>query len=486
MIHRLPRSGDLARSAARVHFIGIGGAGMSGIAEVMGTLGYRISGSDAVDSAATRRLAQLGVTVQLGHDAAHVDGADVVVVSSAIKADNVELRAARAQRIPVVPRAEMLAELMRFKRGIAVAGTHGKTTTTSLIASVLSEGGMDPTFVIGGQLLSAGANARLGGGNWLVAEADESDGSFLRLNPQIAVVTNIDADHLENYGGDFERVRVAFSEFLHRLPFYGLAVLCIDDPEVAALAAGMPRHILTYGFASDADVRAEDVHQDAGRTRFTLHLPDAESCPIHLNMPGRHNVENALAAAAIGWQLGVPATVIAHALDTFQGIGRRFNLLGELEFENASGRGSALLVDDYGHHPRELEAVFAAARAGWPERRLVVGFQPHRYSRTRDLLDEFAAVLSNADALVLTEVYPAGEAPIAGADGKSLARAIRARGRIDPVLVGSARELSAVLQDVLADGDLLILLGAGDIGAVAQALGQHGFDRVRIDGAPSS
>jgi UDP-N-acetylmuramate--alanine ligase len=475
MIRRLLRSSDLARISARVHFIGIGGAGMSGIAEVMGTLGYKVSGSDAADSVATRRLAQLGATVWRGHDAAHVDGADVVVVSSAIKADNPEWIAARAQRIPVVPRAEMLAELMRFKRGIAVAGTHGKTTTTSLIASVLSEGGMDPTFVIGGQLLSAGANARLGGGDWLVAEADESDGSFLRLNPQIAVVTNIDADHLENYGGDFERVRAAFSEFLHRLPFYGLAVLCIDDAEVAALASEMPRHILTYGFASDADVRAEDVQQDAGRTRFTLRLPDDESCPVSLNMPGRHNVENALAAAAIGWQLGVTAAAIARALETFQGIGRRFNLLGELDF----GRGRALLVDDYGHHPRELEAVFAAARAGWPERRLVVGFQPHRYTRTRDLLDEFAAVLSSVDALVLTEIYPAGEMPIAGADGKSLVRAIRARSRIDPVLVASARDLPKVLQDVLADGDLLILLGAGDIGAVAHALGQHGFAGVQ-------
>lgn len=471
MIRRPLRSGDLARSAARVHFIGIGGVGMSGIAEVLMTLGYKVSGSDAADSTATRRLIRLGAAVQRGHAAAHVEGAEVVVVSSAIAADNVELLAARAQRIPVVPRAEMLAELMRFKRGIAVAGTHGKTTTTSLIASVLSEGGMDPTFVIGGQLLSAGANARLGGGDWLVAEADESDGSFLRLNPQIAVVTNVDADHLENYGGDFERVRQAFSEFLHRLPFYGLAVLCIDDAEVAALAAGMPRHILSYGFAAGADVRAEDVQQLAGRTRFTLRLPDAQSCTISLNMPGRHNVQNALAAAAIGWRLGVPATAIAHALDTFQGIGRRFNLLGELDF----GRGTALLVDDYGHHPRELEAVFAAARAGWPERRLVVAFQPHRYSRTRDLLDDFAAVLSGVDALVLTEVYAAGEAPIAGADGKSLARAIRARGRIDPVLVAGPRELPRVLQDVLVDGDLLVMLGAGDIGAAAQALGQHGF-----------
>ncbi|MEO5596185.1 MAG: UDP-N-acetylmuramate--L-alanine ligase [Lysobacteraceae bacterium] len=474
MIRRLPRTGDLSHAAARVHFVGIGGVGMSGIAEVLMTLDYKVSGSDVADSVATRRLAKLGVIVQQGHDASHVDGADVVVVSSAISPDNAELRAAHALRIPVVPRAEMLAELMRFRRGIAVAGTHGKTTTTSLVASVLSEGGLDPTFVIGGQLLSAGANAGLGSGNWLVAEADESDGSFLRLNPHIAVVTNIDADHLENYGNDFDRVRAAFSEFLHRLPFYGLAVLCIDDAEVAALAAEVPRHLLTYGFDAKADVRAQDVQQSGGRTSFNLCLPDGEQCPVTLNLPGRHNVQNALAAAAIGWQLGVDAAAIAHALDTFQGISRRFNLLGEIDF----GNGKALLVDDYGHHPSELAAVFAAARDGWPQRRLVVGFQPHRYTRTRDLFDEFAAVLSGVDALVLTEVYPAGEAPIVGADGKALARAIRTRGRIDPVLVGSARELPGVLRDVLADGDLLLLLGAGDIGAVAQALGEHGFEGV--------
>ena len=465
MIRRFLESED-PRSSACVHFVGIGGVGMSGIAEVMLTLGYKVSGSDANESASTRRLATLGASVQRGHAAEHVAGADVVVVSSAIKPDNPELLAARESRIPVVPRAEMLAELMRFRRGIAVAGTHGKTTTTSLIASVLSEGGMDPTFVIGGQLLSAGANARLGQGKWLVAEADESDGSFLRLNPQIAVVTNIDADHLENYGGDFDRVRAAFSEFLHRLPFYGLAVLCVDDPEVAALAAAMPRHILRYGFSDDADVRAEDVVQDAGRTRFTLRLPECAAIAVALNLPGRHNVLNALAAAAIGWQLGVAPESIMHALDQFQGIGRRFNLLGELDF----GRGKALLVDDYGHHPRELQAVFDAARAGWPERRLVVAFQPHRYTRTRDLFDDFAHVLSSADALLLTDVYAAGEAPIPGADAKALARAIRARGRIDPVLVGSARELLDVLVDVLADGDLLLLLGAGDIGHVAQEL----------------
>ncbi len=468
MIRRHLLSDDAARSTAHVHFVGIGGVGMSGIAEVLLTLGYTVSGSDAADSAVTRRLAALGACVQRGHAAENVAGADAVVVSSAIKVDNVELVAARAQRIPVVPRAEMLAELMRFRRGIAVAGTHGKTTTTSLVASVLSEGGMDPTFVIGGQLLSAGSNARLGQGRWLVAEADESDGSFLRLNPQIAVVTNIDADHLENYGGDFERVRAAFSEFLHRLPFYGLAVLCVDDAEVAALATEMPRHVLRYGFADVADVRAEDVVQDAGRTRFTLRLPDADPVAVALNLPGRHNVLNALAAAAIGWQLGVAPAAIARALDQFQGIGRRFNQLGEIDF----GRGKALLVDDYGHHPRELQAVFDAARAGWPQRRLVVAFQPHRYTRTRDLLDEFAAVLSGVDALLLTDVYPAGEAPIIDADAKALARAVRARGRIEPVLVGGVRELPSLLPDVLLDGDLLLIMGAGDIGHVAQDVAQ--------------
>jgi len=474
--NRLQQTGDLARAFPRVHFIGIGGAGMSGIAEVMVTLGYQVSGSDQNDSQATRRLVGMGATVHRGHAPENVVGVDVVVISSAIKAENPELMAAREQRVPVVPRAEMLAELMRFKRGIAIAGTHGKTTTTSLTASVLSEGGLDPTFVIGGQLLSAGANARLGSGQWLVAEADESDGSFLRLNPLVAVVTNIDADHLENYGGDFNRVKAAFAEFLHRLPFYGLAVLCIDDPEVAALAVQMPRHLVRYGFADDADVRASDVSQNGNVMQFVLHLPENDPHTVRLNLPGRHNVQNALAAAAIGWQLGVSADAIASALEKFQGIGRRFNLKGELEFVNASGSGKVLLVDDYGHHPRELEAVFAAARGGWPERRLVVAFQPHRYSRTRDLFDEFSAVLSSCDAVVLTEVYAAGEAPINGADAKSLARAIRARGRIDPVVVGSARELPGVLPDVLHDGDLLLVMGAGDIGHVANDIANRGFE----------
>jgi UDP-N-acetylmuramate--alanine ligase len=477
---RLQHAGDLAKAgldgkAARVHFVGIGGVGMSGIAEVLCTLGYSVSGSDNADSATTRRLASLGASVHRGHAAANVLGADCVVVSSAIKGDNPELLEARAQRIPVVPRAEMLAELMRFRRGVAVAGTHGKTTTTSLLASVLGEGGLDPTFVIGGQLLAAGANARLGSGDWLVAEADESDGSFLRLNPLVAVVTNIDADHLENYGGDFANVQAAFAEFLHRLPFYGLAVLCIDDPEVATLAASTSRHVITYGFAADADVRADDVRQDGGCMRFTLCLPDATRTPIELALPGRHNVQNALAAATVGWQLGIAPDTIARALQKFAGIGRRFNLLAQLR----TAKGATVqLVDDYGHHPKELEAVFAAARGGWPDKRLVVAFQPHRYSRTRDLFDDFAGVLSGVDARVLTEVYPAGEQPIAGADAKSLARAIRARGRIDPVVVGSAGELAAVLPDVLHDGDLLLLMGAGDIGHAAQHLAAHGFEGV--------
>ncbi|PKM16071.1 MAG: UDP-N-acetylmuramate--L-alanine ligase [Gammaproteobacteria bacterium HGW-Gammaproteobacteria-2] len=471
MNRRLADSGDLARVFSHVHFIGIGGVGMSGIAEVLVTLGYQVTGSDIGESASTRRLVALGASIRLGHAAENLSDVDVVVVSSAIRNDNPELRAAHERRIPVVPRAEMLAELMRFRRGIAVAGTHGKTTTTSLIASVLAQGGLDPTFVIGGQLLSAGVNARLGSGQWLVAEADESDGSFLRLSPLISVVTNIDADHLENYGGDFARVQAAFSEFLHRLPFYGLAVLCIDDPEVAVLAQSMPRHVMRYGFAVNADVRAEQVQQDGAQTRFVLHLPDCAPLPVTLNLPGRHNVLNALAAAAVGWQLGVEGNHIAQALVQFQGIGRRFNIKGELLLAN----GSALLVDDYGHHPAELQAVFDAARAGWPGKRLVIAFQPHRYTRTRDLLDDFVAVLSQADALVLTEVYPAGEAPIMGADSKALARAIRARGRIDPVLVGSARELPQVLADVLADGDLLIVMGAGDIGQLAAGLAEHGL-----------
>jgi UDP-N-acetylmuramate--alanine ligase len=472
---RTPRQGDLLQAFRRVHFIGIGGVGMSGIAEVLHTLGYAVSGSDTADNAVTRRLAGLGIDVRRGHDAAHVLDADVVVVSSAIRPDNVELVAAREDRVAIVPRAEMLGELMRFRRGIAVAGTHGKTTTTSLTASVLAEGGLDPTFVIGGQLNAAGSNARLGGGDYLVAEADESDGSFLLLSPVIAIVTNIDADHLEHYDGDFDRMRQAFADFLHRLPFWGVAVLCIDDPEVAALAAPSARRVLTCGIANrDADVRASGIEQHGDRMHFLLHLPgESAPVPVELNLPGRHNVANALAACAVGWQLGVGAAAIASALAGFQGVGRRFHQRGELAIDG----GRVLLIDDYGHHPRALDAVFAAARAGWPGRRLVVAFQPHRYTRTRDLLDDFANVLADCDVLVLTEVYAAGEAPIANADGRALARAVRARGKVDPVFVTHPRELAGALPALLHDGDLLLLLGAGDIGATAAELAAVGAIR---------
>jgi UDP-N-acetylmuramate--alanine ligase len=469
---RLQNTGNLAQQFRRVHFVGIGGSGMSGIAEVLCTLGYEVSGSDASENAATKRLVALGARVMRGHNASNVLGTDCVVVSSAIKHDNPELMEARSQRIPIVPRAMMLAELMRFRRGIAVAGTHGKTTTTSLTAAILSEGGLDPTYVIGGQLLSAGANAKLGDGQWLVAEADESDGSFLRLSPLIAIITNIDADHLENYGNDFARVQAAFAEFLQRLPFYGLAVLCIDDPEVAALAAETPRHVMTYGLSENADVRAENLVQEGGKMRFTLRLPEDVSVGVTLALPGRHNVLNALAAAAVAWQLGVQPGTIATALRNFSGIGRRFNDLGQIALP---GGGQVQLIDDYGHHPRELAAVFAAARGGWPDKRLVVSFQPHRFSRTRDQFDAFAAVLSEVDALVLSEVYPAGEAPIAGADSKSLARAIRARGRNEPVVVSQVADLPGVLPDVLQDGDLLLMMGAGDIGHMAQQIATQGL-----------
>jgi len=472
---RLARYGDIMQDFRRVHFVGIGGVGMSGIAEVLCNLGYSVSGSDRADNATTRRLAELGARIDRGHDAANVAEADVLVVSSAIRPDNPELVAARARRIPVVPRAEMLGELMRFRRGIAVAGTHGKTTTTSLTASVLAEAGLDPTFVIGGQLIAAGANARLGTGEYLVAEADESDGSFLLLSPVIAIVTNIDADHLENYGGDFERVKKAFADFLHRLPFYGVAVLCVDDEEVATLARETPRRVLTCGIDVAADLRASDLRQHGSATEFLLHLPDGGAVvQVRLNLPGRHNVLNALAACAVGWQLGVPADAMQRALAKFQGVGRRFQLRGELALD----QGTALLVDDYGHHPRELAAVFSAAREGWPERRLVVAFQPHRYSRTRDLLDDFANVLAETDVLVLTEVYPAGEAPIANADGRALARAVRARGKVDPVLIEHPRDLRDALPPLLQDGDLLLLLGAGDIGAAANELSASGHLRM--------
>ena len=456
-----------------IHFVGIGGAGMSGIAEVLHNLGYVISGSDLADGAALRRLASLGIRTYVGHAAAHVDGADAVVTSTAVGADNPEVLIARERRIPVVPRAMMLAELMRLKQGIAIAGTHGKTTTTSLVASLLAEAGLDPTFVIGGRLNSAGANARLGAGRYLVAEADESDASFLFLQPMVAIVTNIDADHLQTYGGDFERLRDTFVEFLHHLPFYGLAVLCADDPQIRMILPRLNRPVVTYGTGEDCDVRATDLVQEGLRTRFLAHLPGLKApLPITLNLPGRHSVLNALAAIAVAHELGVSETAIRRALQHFQGIGRRFQQHGELALPDG---GHATVMDDYGHHPREIQAVLNALRGAWPERRLVLAFQPHRFSRTRDLFDDFAQVLSEVDTLILLDVYPAGEKPIAGADGRSLSRAIRVRGKVDPIFVERIADLPAALPGLLHDGDLLLLMGAGDIGAMAVQLGRDGL-----------
>ena len=458
---------NLMRRIRTIHFVGIGGAGMGGIAEVLINLGYQVHGSDLKANSVTEHLKKLGARVAIGHAPGNVTDADVVVISTAVAADNPEVLEARTRRIPVVRRAEMLAELMRFRHGIAVAGTHGKTTTTSLVASVLSEGGLDPTFVIGGKLTSAGTNARLGQGQYLVAEADESDASFLHLQPLIAVVTNIDADHLGSYGGDFARLRATFVEFLQHLPFYGLAVLCVDDPEVRRILPEIGRPLTTYGISEDADFRASDVRRDGRVTHFKAWLPKrAKPLEVTLNLAGRHNVLNSLAAIAIAHDLGLSDEAVLKALAGFEGVGRRFQMLGEI----ATGSGKVMLVDDYGHHPRELAATLRAAREGWPERRLVVAFQPHRYTRTRDLFDDFSAVLSQVDVLLLTEVYAAGEAPIAGADGRALARAIRNRGQVDPVFVERAQDLPQALAGVLKAGDLLLTLGAGDIGAVAADL----------------
>ncbi len=457
---------DRMRRIHRIHFVGIGGVGMGGIAEVLLNMGYEISGSDLSEGAVTRRLVELGANIHIGHDAGNISAADVVVVSSAISDDNPEQVAAIERRIPVVRRAEMLAELMRFRYGIAVAGTHGKTTTTSLVASVLAEAGKDPTFVIGGMLVSAGSNARLGAGRYLVAEADESDASFLHLQPMISVVTNIDADHLEAYGGSFEQLREGFIEFLHNLPFYGLAVLCSDDEGVQSILAQVNRPVTLYGFGSEADLRAVDLESIGGVTRFTVQAADHADMRVALNLPGRHNVLNALAAVAIGRELGVADTDIKQALEAFQGIGRRFQLNGEVTI----GAGTVLLVDDYGHHPTEIRAAISAARRGWPERRLVVAFQPHRYTRTRDLLDDFARVLCDCDVLLLTEVYAAGEKPIEGADGRAISRAVRSRGRVEPVFVEDVHMLAEIVAPLLRAGDILITLGAGDIGAVAREL----------------
>ncbi|NND59552.1 MAG: UDP-N-acetylmuramate--L-alanine ligase [Gammaproteobacteria bacterium] len=457
---------DRMRRINTIHFVGIGGVGMGGIAEVLINLGYAVQGSDLRQSSATERLEDLGARVFIGHDASHITGADVVVVSSAVAADNNEVVAAHEQRIPVVPRAEMLAELMRFRYGIAVAGTHGKTTTTSLIASVLAEGGEDPTFVIGGRLQSAGSNARLGSGRYLVAEADESDASFIHLQPMITIVTNVDADHLETYGGDIQRLRSSFLDFLHNLPFYGLAVVCIDDPGVRELLPSISRSIVTYGLGDDADVRATAIRRDGMETHFTVTEPGYQPLDVVLRLPGEHNVLNALAAIVTARELGIEDGAIHRALAGFSGIERRFQVLGEVE----TAVGNVMIVDDYGHHPTEIEATMEAARHGWPDRRLVVAFQPHRFTRTRDLLDDFAQVLAEADALVLTEVYSAGEEPIAGADGRAIARAVRSRGRVEPVFVEDVEALPESLPGVLHDGDLLLLLGAGNIGAVAGQL----------------
>jgi len=455
-----------------VHFVGIGGSGMSGIAEVLLTLRYKVSGSDLVENASTRRLRQLGAKIHVGHDEAHIAGADAVVVSTAVKDENPEVAAARARRIPLVPRALMLAELMRLKQGIAVAGTHGKTTTTSLVASVLAEGGLDPTFVIGGRLEAAGSNARLGAGEFIVVEADESDASFLYLQPTVAVVTNIDADHMETYDQSLDKLRQAFVDFLQRLPFYGVAVLCADDPNVRAIQPQLTKPVTTYGLAADAHVRALDVTASGVQMRFRAVRNGDEAAAnagiaVTLNLPGVHNVRNALAAIAVGLELGVPEAKIARALAEFKGVGRRFQNHGKVRL---AGGGSFTLVDDYGHHPAEMAATLAAARGAFPKRRILLAFQPHRYTRTRDCFEDFVSVLSTADALVLTEVYPAGEAPIVAADGRALARAVRVQGKVEPVFVEKVADLPAAVLAAARDGDVVLTMGAGSIGNVAGSL----------------
>ena len=450
----------------QIHFVGIGGSGMSGIAEVLLNLGYVVSGSDLADSPVTRRLASLGARIAHGHEAAHVQGADVVVVSSAVHLDNPEVIAARASRIPVVPRAVMLAELMRLKQGIAIAGTHGKTTTTSLVASVLAAGGLDPTFVIGGRLNSAGVNARLGGGQYIVVEADESDASFLNLTPVMAVVTNTDNDHMEAYGHDFARLRQAFVDFLARLPFYGRAVMCIDDERVREIVPFVSKPIVTYGFSEAAQVRAVAAAPAGARMRFTVEREAAASLAVELNLPGRHNVQNALAAIAVAGELGVADAAILEALSGFTGVGRRFARHGEIPIAG----GGFTLIDDYGHHPAEIAATLAAARGAFPGRRIVLAFQPHRYTRTRDCFEDFVRVLSGADVLLLTEVYPAGEAPIVAADARSLARALRVAGRVEPVFVEQVDGVAEAILATARPGDVVITMGAGSIGTVAGRL----------------
>ena len=460
----------MKHAVKHIHFVGIGGSGMSAIAEVLHTLDYQISGSDQTDSPTLRRLGGLGITIMLGHSAANVAGADAVVTSTAVKADNVEVIAAHRQNISIVPRALMLAELMRLKRGIAIAGTHGKTTTTSLVASVLMEAGLDPTFVIGGRLNSAGANARLGSGDYIVVEADESDASFLHLLPVMAVVTNIDADHMETYGHDFDRLTSAFVDFLHRMPFYGTAILCTDDAAVRGILDRVTCPVTTYGFGDDAQVRAVDVQAVEGTMHFTVRrrngvvLPDL---PVVLNLPGRHNVLNALSAIAVAVELNIPDAAVQRALAGFAGVGRRFQRYGELP---AAGGGEFTLVDDYGHHPVEMAATLEAARGAFPGRRLVLVFQPHRYSRTRDCFEDFIKVIAAADVVLLAEVYAAGEAPIVAADGRALTRALRVAGKVEPVFVDDITAMPLAIAETAQAGDVVLCMGAGSIGTVPARL----------------
>lgn len=457
-----------------IHFVGIGGSGMSGIAEVMKNLGYGVSGSDLGSNSTTRRLQQLGIKVVQGHDAANIDGADAIVTSTAVKADNPEVLAARKNHIPVVPRAIMLGELMRLRKGIAIAGTHGKTTTTSLVASVLAQGGLDPTFVIGGRLTSAGANAKLGTGEFIVAEADESDASFLNLTPVIEVITNIDADHMETYNHDFAKLKQAFVEFTQRLPFYGVAVLCIDDAHVREIIPMISKPIVTYGFHEDAEVRAIDATAANGKMEFTVIQKDYAPMRISLNQPGMHNVQNACAAVAIARELDVEDSAIQKALSEFNGVGRRFTRYGDIAIvKEGKEQGTFTLVDDYGHHPVETAATIAAARCTYPGRRLVLAFQPHRYTRTRDLFEDFVKVLSTVDVLVLADVYPAGEAPIVAADGRSLAHALRVGGKVEPIFVEDIAALPEALLNVVRDGDVVMTMGAGSISGVPAKLAEQ-------------
>jgi UDP-N-acetylmuramate--alanine ligase len=451
-----------------IHFVGIGGSGMSGIAEVLLNLGYKVSGSDLATNAASERLKELGALVSIGHAAGNVEGADVVVTSTAVKEQNPEVIAARAAKVPIVPRAIMLGELMRLKRGIAIAGTHGKTTTTSLVASVLAQGGLDPTFVIGGRLNSAGANAKLGTGEYIVAEADESDASFLNLTPMIEVITNIDADHMETYEHDFEKLKAAFVNFTHRLPFYGRAMMCIDDANIRAILPQVTKPVTTYGFSEDAEVRALDARADGIQMRFTVRQKGYPDTEFVLNQPGMHNVLNACSAIAIAREIGIPDEATAQGLREFRGVGRRFTRYGEIRL--AAAGGSFTLVDDYGHHPVEAQVTLAAARAAYPGRRLVLAFQPHRYTRTRDLFEDFVKVLSAPDVLLLAEVYAAGEAPIVAADGRALARALRSYGLADLVFVESIADMPETIMKAARDGDVVLTMGAGSIGGVPSQL----------------